>query len=518
MSAIRWICISDLHLGALNSVLTSVSADGEHVDKSSTSPVTAALCDGLRSLSQGREPPQLIVAGDLFELALSSTDDAAASFAQFIDCLLPGATNAAVTPHIRFIPGNHDHQLWSRARRDYYLEYLAGLPADQPLQPAAHTTHLLPANEARPVRDRFIELLAARADPAAPVVVEQSYPNLGLVDSAGSRAVVVSHGHFVESLYRMMSLLDTVFGAGMSDMISQHLEADNGGWIDFFWSSMGDSGDVGIWSRALYESLQSEKAIDAEIRAIRRAMSQRKGSRVRNHVEAAVVAGILDRTAKTSLRRERHLPDVLSQKAQAGLVDYLDGPVATQLAAEVGEPADISFVFGHTHKPFSEVRHPPGYAGPVAIFNTGGWVVDTPEPEPVKGASIVLIDDDLNVAVLQCYAQDVGDTDPGDNYAVRVEGPATAADNPLVSDLRARIDPGRDPWRALAEATGATVRDRRRQLDARLSAEVVKLDSRRSDEIGTAIGNKWGRPSGRLVGGSRSVLYDASDDDAEGEM
>lgn len=513
MSAIRWICISDLHLGALNSVLTSVSADGEHVDKSSTSPVTAALCDGLRSLSQGYEPPQLIVAGDLFELALSSTDDAAATFAQFVGCLRPGATNAAVTPNIRFIPGNHDHQLWSRARRDHYLEYLAGLPADQPLQPASHTTHLLPANEARPVRDRFIELLAARVETAAPVVVEQSYPNLGLVDPTGSRAVVVSHGHFVESLYRMMSLLDTVFGAGMSDMVSQHLEADNGGWIDFFWSSMGDSGDVGTWSRSLYESLQSEKAIDAEMRAIRRAMNQRKGSWVRNHLEAAAVAGILGRTVKSKLRRERHLPDVLSQKAQAGLLDYLDGPVATQLAAEVGDPADITFVFGHTHKPFSDVRHPPGYARPVSIFNTGGWVVDTPEPEPVKGASIVLIDDDLNVAVLQCYAQDVGDSDPGDNYAVRVEGPATAAENPLVTDLRARIDPSRDPWRALAEATGTTVRDRRWQLDARLTTEVAKLDVRRSDEISAANGARRGRPLGRPVGGARSVLESPPGDD-----
>ena len=99
MPAVRWICISDLHLGALNSVLTSVQPDGEHVDQSSTSPVTAALCDGLRSLSEGHEPPQLIVAGDLFELALSSTDDAAATFAQFVGCLRPGSRRRRVAAH-----------------------------------------------------------------------------------------------------------------------------------------------------------------------------------------------------------------------------------------------------------------------------------------------------------------------------------------------------------------------------------------------------------------------------------
>jgi hypothetical protein len=345
------------------------------------------------------------------------------------------------------------------------------------------------------------------------VVVEQSYPNLGLVDPTGSSVVVVSHGHFVESLYRMMSLLDTVFGAGMSDMISQHVEADNGGWIDFFWSSMGDSGDVGTWSRSLYESLQSDEAIDAEVRAIRRAIKRRTGSRVRNHLEASVVAGILQRTAKNSLRRERHLPDVLSENAKAGLLDYLEGPVSTQLTAEVGTTADVSFVFGHTHKPFSDVLHPPGYAGPVSVFNTGGWVVDTPEPEPAKGAAVILIDDDLNVAILKCYAQDIGD-----NYAVQVEGRATSADNPLVVDLRARIDPGRDPWRALAEAIGATARDRRQQLSARLSAEVGKLDGLRSGGIGAAVDASRSRPSGRSIRASRSVFGASPDDEAEREM
>ena len=53
MAAIRWVCVSDLHLGALNSVLTAVAPDGEHVDRSSPSPVLVALCDALRSLRSG---------------------------------------------------------------------------------------------------------------------------------------------------------------------------------------------------------------------------------------------------------------------------------------------------------------------------------------------------------------------------------------------------------------------------------------------------------------------------------
>ena len=38
MTSIRWVCISDLHLGALNSLLTNVTADGERVDGSGALP------------------------------------------------------------------------------------------------------------------------------------------------------------------------------------------------------------------------------------------------------------------------------------------------------------------------------------------------------------------------------------------------------------------------------------------------------------------------------------------------
>ncbi|HXR53827.1 MAG TPA: hypothetical protein VN793_02155 [Acidimicrobiales bacterium] len=472
MAAIKWVCVSDLHLGALNSVLTPVAQDGERVDQSSVSPVLVALCDALRTLSQGDDPPQLLVLGDLFEMALSSPDDSAAVFGQFITALRPGTTDAAVAPAIRFVAGNHDHHLWTRARGDHYLEYVEQVPSTQALAREAHSTHLLPANETLPVRDRFIELMAVRADPKTRITVEQSYPNVGLVTTSGRRAVVLSHGHYIEPLYRAMSTLGDIFGrrgGGLPPV--HHLEAENGAWIDFFWSSMGDSGDLSGWARDMYESLQSEEAIHAEIAAIGRAIADRPGSHVRNHIEGLLADGVLAKAMSGSLRRERHVPEVLSANAQAGLLSFLSGPVAKQIADEIGTPAEVAFVFGHTHKPFAGLRQPVGLPGPVPVMNTGGWVVDTPEAEPNKGASVILIDEDLNIAALRCYAQgaELG-------HDVEIEGPPNDPANPLVDDLRSRIDPSRDPWRALAEAATATERDRRRQLEARLQAETVLLD------------------------------------------
>jgi hypothetical protein len=474
MAAIRWVCLSDLHLGALNSVLTSVDPDGEHVEQSSASPVLVALCEGLRELSKGSDPPQLVVLGDLFELALSSTDDAAATFAQFVAALKPAASDAAVAPAIRFLPGNHDHHLWSRARSDRYLEYIGQVHLDQALPPDRHTTHLLPENERFAVRDRFIELLAARSDTGTKVTVEQSYPNLGLVTPSARRTVVLSHGHFIEPLYRAMSVIDEIFETPREGLPSaQDLEAENGAWIDFFWSSMGDSGDISAWTRDMYESLQSEEAIEAEVEAIGRAIAARQGSRIRAHIEGMLAERTLVEALKKSLRRERHKPEVLSDNARTGLRSFLSGPVAAQIGAEIGTPGQVAFVFGHTHKPFADLYEPPGIPGPVPVVNTGGWVVDTPEAEPNKGASVVVVDDDLNIAILRCYVQSEDATG-----RVEITSPTGVDQNPLVDALTTRIDPSRDPWSALADAAAATESERRRQLESRLRAETDLLDSR----------------------------------------
>ena len=474
MTSIRWVCISDLHLGALNSLLTNVTTDGERVDGSAPSPVLTALGDCLRALRQpDQDPPQLIVLGDLFELALTAPEDASTTFSQFIASVRPGQPDAAVAPGIRFVPGNHDHHLWSRATDDRYLRQLEEGLIGAPSPSDRHATHLLPANDRIPVRDRFVEILAKRGNSSQAVTVEQSYPNLGLVGDSGRRAVILNHGHFIEPLYRMMSLLDTVFGSPRSGVVEAwQLEADNGGWIDFFWSSMGDSGDIMRVTRSLYESLQSHEAMHAEIEAIERAIKVAGRGGGRADLEAHTVAGLLRACVGTAVR-ERHRPDItLSPHAEEGLLTYLSGAVATQSAAEIGHPEEVTFVFGHTHKPFIETRATTAFPTPVHVVNTGGWVVDTPQRNPHKGASLILIDDALNVASLRCYIE--GDT--ADSYRIRIDPVNATGPNDLVEALRATIDPDRDPWAQFAQALQAAVGDRGRQLADRLRSDASTLN------------------------------------------
>ncbi len=468
---VRWVCLSDLHLGALNSVLTAVAVDGESVDKSVPSPVLTALCDGLRTLAPTGDPPELVILGDLFELALSSTDQAAATFAHLVRGLRPGEVGAAVSPLLRFVPGNHDHHLWRRARGEWYLDHIETLPAAQELPPEAYVTSLLPAHQRLPVRDRLIELLASRAETGAKVSVEQSYPNVGMASASGERVVVLSHGHFIEPLYRAMSGLTAVFGRGTPGSPSlESLEAHNGPWIDFFWSSMGDAAGFSTVARGLYESLQSEEAIEAELAAIRRTIARRPEGHLRHHLEGLFAAEALGELLKRSFKRERHVADVLSDTADSGLRDFLSGPVAKQVGEEVGSPREAVFVFGHTHKPFTETRTVARLAPSVSVVNTGGWVVDSPVPEPNKGASVVLVDDRLDVAVLRVYDQGTGPA------AVRLETLPGEEDNPLVGELRELVDPGRDPWLALAQAAAASQCERRGQLEHRLRTQTDELE------------------------------------------
>jgi hypothetical protein len=75
------------------------------------------------------------------------------------------------------------------------------------------------------------------------------------------------------------------------------------------------------------------------------------------------------------------------------------------------------------------------------------------------------------VASVCCYTEGA---DPS-SYRPRVDAANPTEGNALVDELRATIDPDRDPWSALAQTIQATVADRGRQLADRLRADAAAL-------------------------------------------
>jgi hypothetical protein len=468
MTDIRYVILSDLHFGAENSVLTALnerpataSGTGFTPDPSRPSPLLSGLIDGLRELTRGQDrPPTLILAGDILDLALSIDEVCAMVFRLFAH-LAFGDGPPAFDPVIHYVPGNHDHHEWEITRENQYVSYVCGQPADAELVGPWHTTKLVPAAE-HPVASSTLLTGLARSQAAGKGVhVEVSYPNLALLTPDERRCLVVSHGHFTESIYTLMSQLRNILypgqRSGLTDDIDR-LEQENFAWIDFFWSTLGRSGQVGTDMGLIYADLTSPTDIETLVSNLVLAMTAKSPGWLRRPERWALNAALRREVLKVA-RSERGTPSVaLTAAGQTGLRDYLAGPVRGQLRDQLGHvPEEVTFVYGHTHKPFVDQWSVPGFPTPVHIANTGGWVVDTATPAPVQAGVAVLVNEDLDAASLQFYRQDPA------SASVPVQLlPAGGQPSAWHSELASRIDPAATPWSTLAASAAEQVAQRHR--------------------------------------------------------
>lgn len=467
MADIRYVVLSDLHFGATNSVLTSVVERGGTycAEPATPSPVLTTCTTALRHLFAGQDQrPTLILAGDVLDLALSSDAVAIAAFEGFVDQVFAGG-DRIFEPWVYYLPGNHDHHLWEGAREAQYISYLRALGADQPINEPWHTTRLLPEHQP-PVGSDLMSALIQRRPGCADVSVQVVYPNLALQSRDRRRATIISHGHYTESIYSLMSQLRVILfpeqGTGAPTSMAV-LEAENFAWIDFFWSTLGRSGDVGIDVGRIYAELGNAAVLNRLAgNAIAGLTAKSHTPRLLRPVERVLATAVARREISHRAASERGSPDItLTPNGRAGLRAYLQGPVHGQVAEDLRDAAVTGVVFGHTHKPFVEQWTLAGYTDPVTIANTGGWVVDTDRPKPVQGAVAVLIDDDLNLAALQMYRQH---QDGGADGVALLGG-----SNPLHDALAGAIDASSEPWRSV-QATAAELVAQRHRLQAFLAA------------------------------------------------
>ena len=267
MTDIRYVVLSDLHFGAENSVLTALSerpstpgVTGFSADPQRPSPLLTGLIDGLRALTRGQDrPPTLILAGDILDLALSRDEVCAMVFRLFAH-LSFGGGQPAFDPHVHYVPGNHDHHEWEITREAQYVTYVCGQPADAQLVAPWHTTKLEYVEERPAASSALLTGLARSQAGGSGVEVEVSYPNLALRTPDGRRCLIVSHGHFTESIYSMMSGLRDILYPGQRQTLPgdiDRLEEENFAWIDFLWSTLGRSGQVGTDMGLIYADLTS---------------------------------------------------------------------------------------------------------------------------------------------------------------------------------------------------------------------------------------------------------------------
>jgi len=459
MSTITHVCMSDLHLGAESSLLTDLGANGVP-DYLGRSPVLMALVDCLRDLLDTQtEKPTLVLAGDILELALAQTHEAAMCFEGFLQALFPGDEQDLFARRILLLPGNHDHHLWEVAREQHYVDFLGSgtVPAGERLSEAWSVTRLYESQ--RPVgwpRSKLLEALAGRHPSLADLQIQMVYPNLGLRTQDHSRCVVFTHGHYIEPIYMAMSWLRGFLfpeSERRESMTISEIERENFAWIDFFWSTMGRSGAAGERVQQVYEMTGSSEGIETLSKRIAEGVVEHWGRPLLpDGLEVLAIERLLAKRMRAFVAQERGQGgEALSEETEKGLVEYIAGPLRQQINYEGRDenapqgrlPGALTVVFGHTHKPFERRKVLPGFTRPVDLINTGGWVVDTIEQQPLHGAALVLVNDAYDVASLRMYDEPARGAAPG---PVRV---AAAFENPLAAALRARIDShgaGPSPW------------------------------------------------------------------------
>jgi hypothetical protein len=479
MSDIRYVSLSDLHLGAENSLLTRLTSglDGAvnlKADPTTASDVMVQMANCLRLLisqNRSRQKPTLILNGDALELALADVNVAAMVFERFMELTMaPG--DELFDKTIYYNPGNHDHHLWETARETQYIEqYLTSTKWGDNLSAPWHTTNMF-LGEYDPVPCYLLDNLMARFEPKYEnggqprfLVV---YPNFGVRSADGQKCIVFSHGHYIESIYRLMTgLRSTLFPDRTEPDTIWKLESENFAWVDFFWSTLGRSGEFGTDVELIYDKLQADVQLKMLVSNLAGGIAAKYNLPWLSHsVEHVVLTSVLNFfLSKVANRESKRTDGALSKDAESGLRQFLEKFLLKQIQTDnAGSvPAEVTFIFGHTHKPFEEVFPCAGYGSGVKVFNNGGWVVDSMAPAPLKGGAVILVDEDLNTASVRMYNEGETDAQPPSPPWI-----SEVIDNPLVRRLKSIISTTAGPLEVLTKAIFAQIPRQRENLDAKI--------------------------------------------------
>ncbi|MDM0069832.1 metallophosphoesterase [Variovorax sp. J31P207] len=477
MSTPRYVCLSDLHLGAGYSTLTATDARGEP-DPARPSPTLTALGLALRQLLPALgngPPPTLVLLGDVLDMGLSPMGSVAAAFDCFVQAVMLDGDRPLFAPRVLCVPGNHDHHLWRIAQDQHFQDSLREGRIESDL--IAHTA-LFQDPAASGIPSPMLTGLIHRHPALSETRVEIAYPNLGLVDAERRRCVVLHHGHYVDPMYRLVSALDAqapgLHGRGPATMAQ--LEARNGAWVDFLWSDLGSAGLTGTAATTLYEVMRDGGASQRFAQRLSALLVARLGTRfglsgsmpmVQGITLDQLLLGLLDATLGRGAESQRDSYLALMTAGDvADLRWFLSGPVKLELERAGLEPSglDLAFVFGHTHKPFQDELPVAGFDRPVRVFNTGGWVMDQPTMTSTQGAAAVFIDEALNLASLRLFNDPVN----GRMAPVQAQGVGGFGDrdNPMLAALAAGIERTAPAWQAFSRsAQTATEAHATRLLD-----------------------------------------------------
>ena len=290
------------------------------------------------------------------------------------------------------------------------------------------------------------------------------YPDLVLTSPRHDKAVLLTHGQYIESTSRAMSAFLRMIAPQVpapADVAT--MEEENWPWLDFFFSSMTRSGKPGALIAGICDVAQDTHDLDALVDVVATNVTAHSGRAVGALERFGIRRGVGMIVDRLAAARERGVTNqLLTADTRRGLTTYLEALRGRLQADLPGLPAETSLIIGHTHKPLREwwpdERWP---GGGVRVFNTGGWVVDHAQGQPLMGGAVALVSDELDVCLVRLYQQIREPADWGITVDTVTPSPAAAA---FAEHVRSLIRPERAPWRSFSAAAAAAVEKRRKHI------------------------------------------------------
>jgi|GEM_PF-1761758 len=396
-----FVSMSDLHLGEEDSVLTNLTVGEPVPAPKGPGPCMLALVNYLHAikfvLNDGKPIPFLILNGDILELATSTYPISTTYFRLFLTEL----AKRKIFDRLIYLPGNHDHGLWSLIRDTHFIKRL-GQQSENPGQlKVEHVTEL-----SIPRLSPLLSLLASNLPMqiiSPPLLVAN--PSLRLQSLQG-HDFLFHHGHLLEDVYKFLTILrervlrnvslDKLKKTRLRDKIEE-LERENWPWIDFVWSGFARAGRVGVTVEQLYELLCTQNGLKDLIYRVADVLREEFNIKfvpewLEDNVFRYILNKALEKRGVGSDERADPKKAAFSDDLKKMTRSFIDHYMRQELKDEGLRPATngTRFIFGHTHKPFlKKLKNVGADFGTIEVVNSGGWVIESDKDLPNHGPGIV---------------------------------------------------------------------------------------------------------------------------------
>lgn len=424
---LRYIVISDLHLGEEESLLTPPKGKSYSLVEA----FSDCLADLVFNFNKEKELPVFIFNGDILGLSFSTYHESLKAFEHFAKAI---TVQNKICDSVVYIPGNHDHHIWQLAQEEEYQKRLSKRKKGAPIPEMISSTSPLYQDG---FASSFFEAFMSNNQEAAPSEFKIHYPNFLLPSpKSGDPFVLFHHGHFAENTYHFISkAMQALYPELKTPDTLNALEMQNGAWIDFAFSQLGRSGEAGKYFERLMLTLSSEELL-----------KERKNALAENVAKELnfpylpfdwmekILAKRLITNISEKVRSERYRGGTsCSDETMQGLMEYLNLYCHEILKENGWKNEQLTFVWSHTHKPFEKIKKTKKI-GQVNMINTGGWTIP-PATSPTHGASIILINKKNEVQALRIFM----DTEDGEKGVFKVSQPEGETESDFIKSIHDKI-------------------------------------------------------------------------------